>query len=80
MTDAQQLARVLVNQSSDRTLMSALAEQTAWPPRRLNPAASYLVDTGNAVGQAALGSAPFWYREVRRTASTKRLVRDLDRA
>jgi hypothetical protein len=77
--DAETVARVLTALSSASITMADLASQLAWSPRRLNPAASYLVESENAHGRQALGSAPFWYLQLRCTVSTKRVVRDMDR-
>lgn len=77
--DAAAVARALVAHSTDSMGMENLCSLLKWEPRRLNPAATYLVETGNAQGQQASGSAPFWYVWVVRTVATKRFVRDLDR-
>jgi hypothetical protein len=77
--DAETVARALVSSPRDQITMAELADLLQWPPRRLNPAASYLVETENAGGIQTIGSAPYWYYQVWRTTTTKRLVRDLDR-
>ena len=79
-TDAEAVARALVAGPLANMSLSDLSAQLGWPPRRLNPAVSFLVETGNARGVAALGSAPYWSVVVARTTATKRLVRDRDRA
>jgi len=77
--DAEAVAGALVAHTNDSIAMADLATVLDWSPRRLNPAASYLVETNNAYGLQTIGSAPFWYREVSRTSTTKRLVRGLER-
>lgn len=77
--DAETVARALSDLPSDDITVAEIAKVLGWTPRRLNPATSYLVEMGNAVGTQALGSAPYWYYRISRTATTKRLVRDLDR-
>ncbi|MEX2181328.1 MAG: hypothetical protein WD771_04755 [Gemmatimonadaceae bacterium] len=80
VTDASEVARALVAATSDLVEMTLLASQLAWPPRRLNPAVSLLVESGNASGQEVLGSAAYCVRAIRRSAGTKRYVRELDRS
>src|SRR3982751_6271174 len=69
------VARALVDHTVDSMAMAVLATTLNWSPRRLNPAASFLVAQGNAEGTETLGSAPYRYYQLRRTPSTKRFVR-----
>jgi hypothetical protein len=77
VSDAELVARTLVGHASGTIRLSELATLLKWDPRRLNPAATYLVETNNARGLATIGSAPFSYLEIERIPSTKRLVRNL---
>jgi len=77
--DAETVARALLDASKEQITMAELADVLDWTPRRLNPAVSYLVEMGNARGIQTLGSAPYWYYQVWRTITTKRLIWDLDR-
>lgn len=78
VVDAQKLARFVVAQDRDVVAVGAMAEALGWSPRRLNPAATYLVDAGYANARLALASAPYSLICLVRTANTKRFVRDLD--
>jgi len=78
--DAQTVARALVNRQENGADMLQMSTELQWPPRRLNPAASYLVEMGHAEGWATINSAPFWVYRIVRTIATKRFVRDLDRS
>ena len=77
--DAQDVARFVVAQDRDIVDFATIAEGLGWAPRRLNPAAMYLVDADYANPRPALGSAPYSLISLRRTTKTKRFVRDLDR-
>lgn len=79
VADASDVARALVAADSDLVEVAVLASQMGWSPRRLNPAVSLLLESGNATGQPVMGGAPFWVRAIRRSAATKRYVRELDR-
>jgi hypothetical protein len=76
--DAQGLARFLVGGTDDQVLMVDIAAGLGWTPRRLNPAASYLANADVVMAQSAMGSAPYYYRYLQRTVTTRRFVRDLD--
>lgn len=76
-SDAETLARAIVNQPMDAISMTDLASKLGWQPRRLNPAASYLVESGKARPRPVLGGGPYCYGEIVRTTATKRFVRDL---
>lgn len=78
--DAQALARWMVNQQEDAADMRRVGEELGWTPRRLNPAATYLAETGHAQDRQALGTAPFFMFQIVRTTATKRFVRSVDRS
>jgi hypothetical protein len=75
--DAQDVARAIVAFEHDFPLSKELADILGWPPRRINPAVTYLADTGVVGERATLGSAPYWLYGVVRSSKTKRYVRDL---
>jgi hypothetical protein len=77
VVDAQEVARFVVAQDRDTVDFSVMAERLGWSPRRLNPAAMYLVDRGLADPRPALGSAPYSFVSLIRTTKTKRFVREL---
>lgn len=80
VNDAYEVAKVVVDHDSDFVDLSVIAEKLGWTPRRVNPAATYLVELGYVNRRPAMGTAPFALKSVIRTARTKRLVRDLSRA
>lgn len=75
--DAQAVARVVVAHSHDYPDLKDIAEGLGWTARRLNPAATYLIDAGMVGERPALGTAPYWVLSLIRTPKTKRYVRDL---
>ena len=78
--DARTVTRALVNHPLDAISTVDLAPILHWQLRRLNPAASYLAELGNARPRPALRAGPYCYGEIVRTTATKRFVRDLDHA
>jgi len=78
VSDAGEVARVLVRHGGNQIEMDELASLLGWGPRRLNPATTFLVNAGIIDGVATT-AAPFWTVALFLKASTKRFVRDLDR-
>jgi hypothetical protein len=76
VSDAEAIARVLVAHPGDAISMTELALTLEWQKRRLNPAASYLVEMGKARARPAV-DAVYCYGEIVRTTATKRFVHDL---
>jgi len=76
--DAQDVARLVVAHPHDHPDLKDIAEGLGWSPRRLNPAATYLIDAGLVRQRAALRTAPYWALSLIRSTKTKRYVRDLD--
>jgi len=77
VSDAEAVARVLVTHPTDAISMAELASALDWSKRRLNPAASYLVEMGKARAKPTV-DAVYCYGEIVRITATKRFVRDLD--
>ena len=75
--DAQQVARFVVAYPHDYPDLKDIADGLGWPPRRLNPAATYLIEAGLVGDRPALGTAPYWTLSLIRTAKTRRYVRKL---
>jgi hypothetical protein len=75
-TDAPHVARVVVAHEHDFPDMKDIATSLGWSPRRLNPAATYLIAAGIVDERPALGSAPFACLSLIKTAKTRRFVRD----
>jgi hypothetical protein len=69
-SDAQLVARALVEHTADTLTMAELATRLHWSPRRLNPATSFLVQHGGAQATGTLASAPYRYYQIRRTSMT----------
>jgi hypothetical protein len=76
-TDAEEVARTLVDHTGNSMEMAVLATTIDWPPRRLNPATSFLVKNGIAHGTETTGARPFRYYLIQRIPATKRFVRDI---
>ena len=76
--DAQVVAKFVVGHPSDYSELKEIAACLGWSPRRLNPAASYLIDAGLVGRAAAVVSAPYCALSLIRSAKTKRYVHALD--
>lgn len=74
--DALRVAIEAVNERAEAILLSDLSSRLGWEPRRLNPACAFLERTGLARVDKVLGTAPFYYRAVRKTPKTMRFARD----
>ena len=72
--DALQIAAALVN-GKDGTVQT-MAQEYNWPPRRMNPAVSYLIENGFVGASDELGSLPWVRWSIYKTPSTRRFVRD----
>lgn len=73
VADSKLLARVLVE--AGEMEMEAMGARLGWPPRRLNPAATYLVMHKLAAqGDQALGTAPWIFWRMAPTPRTRRFV------
>ena len=72
--DALQIAADLVN-GKDGTVQ-AMTQEYNWPPRRMNPAVSYLIENGLIGAFDELGSLPWVQGSIYKTPSTRRFVRD----
>ena len=72
--DALQIAADLVN-GKDGTVQ-AMAQEYNWPPRRMNPAVSYLIENDFVGSSPELGSHPWVNHWLYKTPSTRRFVRD----
>jgi TIR domain len=53
-----------------------IAEQFDWPARRMNPALTYLAERQLVEAREYLGTHPWRYGAIRKTAKTRRFVRD----
>ena len=71
--DARRVAADLVN-GKDGTV-SAMAQEYNWPPRRMNPAVSYLIENAPVDVGPKLGSRPWVTRRLYKTPRTRRFVR-----
>ncbi len=72
--DALQIAAAL-DRGEDGTV-SAIAQKYDWPPRRMNPAVSYLIENDFVGVSDELGSHPWVRHWLYKTPSTRRFVRD----
>lgn len=74
--DAVAVAAALVNVGLDRSVdVEMLMRTLGWPPRRMNPALTYLVEHGYAKGTRTMGSHPFVYRSIFSSPSTSRFAK-----
>jgi TIR domain len=74
-TDALRIAADLVNGSADGTV-SVMAEAYGWPPRRMNPAISYLMERDLIEFGKAFGTHPWCTHWIAKNHNTRRFVRD----
>ncbi len=72
--DARTLATTLVNAGRDHAYLSEIDIALAWGPRRLNPAASFLVLKGYVNHSQTMGSHPYAYTSFFATARTRRFA------
>ena len=77
VADAAVVARTVAAESTGQLEMQELADQLGWNPRRLNPATTYLSESGYVEATPSL-SKPYWTKTLFASPATKRLVRDLD--
>lgn len=76
-SDAKVLANALiVGNERDGTWLRALDERLSWGPRRLNPAASYLVNHEYVEESKAVGADPYMSHYLRVTAKTRRFAKE----
>lgn len=73
--DALQIAADLVS-DTESGHVPKMAEKYNWTPRRMNPAVSYLVESGLVGVNAERGSRPWVRRRLYETPSTRGFVRD----
>ena len=73
--DALQLAADLLNDPSMPSDVVEVAQHYDWPPRRLNPAISFLEERGALSIQTYLGCAPFVTSRIKATSQTRRFVK-----
>jgi hypothetical protein len=74
--DSVALASVLLNSPSDDNDLELLKAQLGWGVRRLNPAATFLVEHGYVTPSRAINTHPYAYDSVMRTPRTRRFVRE----
>ena len=72
--DALVLAAAMVNASEDCVSLAELDQALGWGPRRLNPAADYLVMKTIVRPLEAMGSAPYSYLEALIDHRTRRFA------
>lgn len=69
--DAKTLSSMLVNSNQDGAQISELDRQLGWRPRRINPAATYLVEHDLVQASQSIGTHPYAYAWVRATTKTR---------
>ena len=74
VSDAKELATVLVNSEKDASSLSSLDTTLKWGPRRINSAASYLKEHHLALFSETLGSDPYISSTVFVNPRTRRFV------
>ena len=74
-SDALTIAADLVNDDSFPGDLKQIAERYDWPPRRLNPAAAYLINRALVRGPQALGTHPWLTSGLMKTDATRRFVK-----
>ncbi|MEW6664852.1 MAG: toll/interleukin-1 receptor domain-containing protein [Thermodesulfobacteriota bacterium] len=74
--DALRIAADLVNRMKDGASVPDLAASYGWPPRRMNPAINHLVNRRLIEASEVIGCHPWTTPWIRRTAATRRFVRD----
>ena len=72
--DALRIANALENGKSGD--LPEMAQEYSWPPRRMNPAVSYLIENGLVGASDELGSLPWVRWSIYKTPGTRRFVRD----
>ena len=74
--DALKIAADLMNDEDFPRSLKEIAERYGWEPRRINPAAAYLINRDVVIGGKALGTAPWlaaWIEP--KDGATRRFVR-----
>jgi hypothetical protein len=74
--DALHIAADMVNAGEEGGSVPDLAQRYGWPPRRMNPAIAYLLNRQLVDGARAIGTHPWEHLSIRKTAATRRFVRD----
>jgi hypothetical protein len=77
--DALRIAADLVNDEDASGGVPKLAERYGWDPRRMNPAVEYLVNRKLIAYGNEVGTHPWSRLWIRKTAATRRYVRDRSR-
>ncbi|OGW02161.1 MAG: hypothetical protein A2Z59_03675 [Nitrospinae bacterium RIFCSPLOWO2_02_39_17] len=75
--DARILSSILVNGDQDGANLSEMDKKLNWGPRRINPAATYLVEHDMVQASKAIGTHPYAYAWLRATSKTRRFLRNL---
>ncbi len=73
--DALRIAADLVNGAVEG-IVSAIADEYDWLPRRMNPAVNYLVERDVVNAGETTGTHPWCYRWISKKDNTRRFVRD----
>lgn len=73
--DALRIAADLVNVDGFTRDPGGIAEQYGWPPRRLNPAISYLLNRRLIHGLTSMDSAPYVVAHLEKNEATRRFVK-----
>lgn len=73
--DALTIAADLVNDDRFPGDLRLIAERYGWPPRRLNPAAAFLINRDLVMGPQALGTHPWLTAGIMRIDATRRFVK-----
>ena len=74
--DARKIAADLVNDEDFPQLLKEIAERYEWTPRRINPAAAYLINRDVVRSEQVLGNAPWLTKWINpKDGDTRRFVR-----
>ena len=74
--DALKIAADLVNNEDFPRSPKEIAERYEWDPRRINPAAAYLINRDVVIGSKAIGTAPWLVVRIEpKDGATRRFVR-----
>lgn len=74
--DARKIAADLVNDEDFPQLLKEIAERYKWEPRRINPAAAYLINRDVVRSEQVLGTAPWLTKWISpKDGDTRRFVR-----
>lgn len=74
-SDALKLAGDMVNDASFPSTSSEIAQRYGWPPRRLNPAVTHLIERDAAEGSEVIGQPEFVTYRITKKDATRRFVR-----